>query len=214
MDKVTEIEELWKAFDEGHKHSNDTVLIRMILDLLSYLEGVPDADIAMYKRILMLLEDGGFLVKEEKQFLINYYILLVARARPAATAPLVLEQLRDCSSILDVWPDKQRIKVDYSTGSHRKEFLVWYLRMYETLGNHFLHRRGHAHPYSDMELAMKLKDEKCKLRDSDYPALEYFLTVAASFVEGKDHTSADLEAGLKTMRKMIWKVKEGIAKYS
>ncbi len=212
MNTPTEIEELWKVFDEGHKLSKDVVLVQKILDLIFHVEKAPDADITMYKRLLTLLNGGGFLAKEEKKFLINYFILLVAKTQ--ATAPLVLGSLRDCSSILDIWPEKQGLRADYSSGTYRKEAFIWFLRMYEVLGNHFLHRRGHAISYSNMELAMKLKEEKCRLHDNEYATLERFLVGVSLFVEGKDCSLSDLKAGLKVMRKVIWKVKEGITKYS
>ena len=214
MNISEEIEELWKAFDEGHKYSNDTMLIEKILHLLFFHESAYNQDLAMYRQFLALMNGGGLLIKEEKRFLINYFILLVnAMEMPTADSG-ILEQLRDCTSILDVWPQKKDVRADYATGTYRREALIWLIRKYEVLGNHFLRKRGRVGSYSDMELAIRLKTEKCKLSEKDYPVLERFFRSSASFLKCEDTALSDLENGVKVMRKLIWQIKEGITKYS
>jgi hypothetical protein len=82
------------------------------------------------------------------------------------------------------------------------------------LGNHFLRKRGRVGSYSDMELATTLKIEKCKLSEKDYAVLESFFRSSASFLKCEDAALSDLENGLTVMRKLIWKIKEGVTKYS
>jgi len=214
MNISEEIEKLWKIFDEGYKHSNEIMLIERIFHLLSLQESDHNQDLVMYRQFLSLINDGGFLIKEEKRFLINYFILLMNKMQTLTSGSGISEQLRDCTSILDVWPEKQGVRVNYTSGTYRKESIVWIIRMYEVLGNNFLHKRGHVGSYNDMELAIILKEEKCKLSESDYPLLKTFLRRSASFLKGEETALSDLESGLKVMRKLIWKIKEGITKYS
>lgn len=214
MIEFEEVDNLWKLFDEGHKHSNDTALIDSIIKLLSYYESVNNRDIEMYRQLLELVNSGGFLIKEEKQFLINYFIVLVSKRQTPVVAQRISEKLRDCTSILDVWPIKKDVRDDYGSGTYRKEAIIWFNRMYEDLGNLFLYKRNHVCFYCGMDLAVKLKEERCKLRDTEYPVLEYFFDSITLSLGAKETFPSDFERGLKVARKLIWKIKEGITKYS
>lgn len=198
-----QIEDIWKTFDEGFKHSNEKILVEKMLRLLSAHDGISNQDITMYKKYADLLNDDGFLIKEEKQFLINYFILLIGAESV---------YLRNCASVLDVWPDKQGIRTDFIKGTYRKEALLWFIRMYEVLGNYFLQRRGHTTYYSGMELAHKLEDEKCKLKENEYNGVKSFLGMAETLLNG-GAVDKNSEQDLKAMRKFIWKINEGINKY-
>ena len=138
MNILTEIQQLWKTFDEGYKHSNDIILLDRILQLLSYYKSVNSNAIMMYQRFLSVLQNSGFLIKEEKQFLINYFILQVSMTETPSLKISILARLRDCASILDVWPEKQGARIDFKNDTYRREAMILLNGMYEVLGNHFL----------------------------------------------------------------------------
>lgn len=208
MNTLEEINNLWQVFDEGYKHSNDLLLIAKLLHFINGSGEVSNRDKEMYERLLECVNKGGFLVKEEKQFLINYAILLVNDNLTNA------EQMRDSSSILDIWPQKQGIRTDYNSGAYRKEALLWFIRMYEVLGNTFLHKRNYPKKYYGIELARVLEAEKCRLKENEYAVVAEFLDAAESFINHGVEVPHDKEQSVGVMRKLIWKIKEGITKYS
>lgn len=197
-----EVDNLWQIFDEGYKHSNDLLLIEKLLYFINESSDVSNRDKKMYKRLLECVSNGGLLVKEEKQFLINYAILLVNGI------------LNSTSSVLDVWPQKQGIRTDYGSGAYRKEALLWVIRMYEVLGNTFLHKRNYTKEYYGIELAKVLEAEKCALKEHEYSVVAGFLHAAESFINLDIEIPHDKKQGVDVLRKLIWKIKEGITKYS
>ena len=208
MNKAEAVSNLWQVFDEGYKHSHDLLLTEKLLHFINGFSEVSDRDKEMYERLLECVSKGGFLVKEEKQFLINYAILLVNENINVA------EQMRDSFSILDVWPQKPGIRTDYSSGVYRKEALLWFIRMYEVLGNTFLHKRNYSKEYYGIELARVLGVEKCRLKEDEYAVVAQFLHAAELFINHDVEVPHDKEQSVAVMRKLIWKIKEGITKYS
>jgi hypothetical protein len=208
MNMLEEVNNLWQVFDEGYKHSNNLLLIEKLFHFINGSGEVSTRDKEMYERLVECVSKGGFLVKEEKQFLINYAILIVnGNINPA-------EQMRDSSSLLDVWPQKQGIRTDYGSGAYRKEALLWFIRMYEVLGNTFLHKRNYPKEYYGIELAMVLEAEKCTLKENEYAVVDEFLQAAESFINHDVEVPHDKKQSVGVMRKLIWKIKEGITKYS
>lgn len=120
---IPNVLKLWNIFDSGFKHSNDLILLNSITDFLSE-HPVTQGDVNMYRNLLHSVKTGGFLLEEEKEFLINYAILLVSEyVKPDDKYGLIF-QLRNCSSILDVWPDRAGSKINYGNLELRKKWVI------------------------------------------------------------------------------------------
>lgn len=204
-----EIRELWGIFDAGYKHSND----RMLTDKLSAMSDRhnigDDRDREMLADLSRCLDNGGFLLKEEKMFLINYSILLAGSRQPS-----LLSYLRDCSSILDLWPTGDaKKKTDFSSNTLRKEFLILFMRMYEVLGNTFLQRKGHLETHHGLELVRYLARYECRLHRVEFAAASEFFVTAELMIRHNERFS-DIKPCIKVMRKLVWKIREGLTRYS
>ncbi len=209
-----DVEDLWQAFDEADEDPNGLILIEKVLRFICTNAEVPIRDREMYEGLRGCVRNGGFLTEEEKKFLINYAILLV---NPPLNAT---NQMRDSSSVLDVWPKKNgknwwaKEFNDLALGVHRKEAFLWFIRMYEVLGNTFLHKRNYADEFYGLELARVLEVEKCRLREKEYALVAEFLKVAESLLTHDVEIPYDEKQTLAVMHKLIWKIKLGITKYS
>ncbi len=207
MSMTEEIKSLWQIYDEGYTNSNDLILAEKLLYLVNLSDTISSRDKEMYARFATCTMNGGFLVREEKKFLINYLILLIDHSESCS------EQMRDSHSILDVWPQQQGLKNNRDSANYRNEFLLWFIRMYEALGNIFLQKRQYTTGYWGFELARTLEIEKCKMKEDEYTSLELFLCNAEVCITHGVELSSDYEQGVNTMRKLIWKIKQGIVKY-
>jgi len=210
---MLEISKLWGMFDKGFKHTNDISLLYAVLDFLTKYPILAE-DMKMYRDLLHTVESGGFLLKEEKQFLINYAILIIAEYIDTDKKAIVLSQLRQCSSILDVWPERPGIKIKYESESLREEWLLWFVREYEVLGHLFLKKRGITEYYFGIELARILCQYKCCLDESEYERLTEFFSSVSRSVTNMDAYTNDLKKGIKIVRKLIWKIEQGITRYA
>ena len=208
MNIPEEIREFWRLYDEGYIHSNDFTLVTQLLNFVNESNTASYRDKEMYAKLAKCVTHGGFLAREEKKFLINYAILLASHATDYR------EQMLDSCSILDVWPQQERIRTDHNSGNYRKEFLIWFIRMYEALGNTFLQKRQHSTEYYGIELAWMLEAEKCKMRQDEYGILLPFFLSLDSFVDDNTQPADDYEQSISIMRKLIWKIKQGITRYS
>lgn len=82
------------------------------------------------------------------------------------------------------------------------------------LGNTFLRKRNITNWYYGIELAKILQEQKCKLDESDYEHISNFLKFANNFLNNDEVQLSDFKKEIKIMRKLIWKIKQGITKYS
>ena len=199
---------LWRCFDAGSARRNDLRLIQGALSLLEEYDA-PSRDVDLYGGLLACVRSGGFLLEEEKVFVVNYAILVLCELQPALSA-----YLRDCSSLLDVWPERSGVRKDRATGAERLEWFWWFTRRYEALGNLFLSRKGHDREYYGMELVDMLAVEKCRLRETDYCQVAKFIREAHIRMNGATAEPTDIQQAVRAMHKLVWKIVQGITRYS
>jgi hypothetical protein len=169
-------------------------------------------DYKMYKSLLDLSENGGFLIKEEKIICINYFIWLYYIKNGDQN---ILNGFRECSSIMNLWQKKNGSRKNYHTNEFRTEQLILMVHEYEVLGNEFLRKQGYTKEYYRYELGNNLKKEKCKLKEEKYEELRTFFEMYDMKIskDSVNKINVDKEF-LDNLRKLIWKIREGIEKYS
>jgi len=116
---------------------------------------------------------------------------------------------------MNLWQKKKTGRKNFHTNKFRTESLILMVHEYEVKGNEFLKKRGYNQEYYRYELANKLKQEKCKLKEDKYQELDTFFEMYDAKISNDVVNEMCINKGcFDILRKLIWKVEEGIEKYT